>query len=112
MTLLIHKPFVAGSATATPFSDNAFDTIWTIWVLEHVPNPEQALREIRRAAKDGGLLFLAPAWDVPSWAAQGCDYHPYSDFGTGGESQPTGAAAFSGMGQNDCLARPLVHLEA
>jgi SAM-dependent methyltransferase len=79
-----HKPFVAGSATAMPFSDNTFDTIWTIWVLEHVPNPEQALREIRRVAKDGGLLFLAPAWDVPSWAAQGYDYRPYSDFGAAG----------------------------
>ena len=81
-----NKPFVAGSATAMPFSDNTFDTIWTIWVLEHVPNPEQALREIRRVAKDGGLLFLAPAWDVPSWAAQGYDYRPYSDFGTSGKA--------------------------
>jgi SAM-dependent methyltransferase len=80
-----HKPFVAGSATALPFSDNTFDTIWTIWVLEHVPNPEQALREIRRVAKDGSLLFLAPAWDVTPWAAQGYEYHPYSDFGTAGK---------------------------
>ncbi len=80
-----HKPFVAGSATAMPFSDNTFDTIWTIWVLEHVPNPEQALREIRRVANDGGLLYLAPAWDVPPWAAQGLDYRPYSDFGFAGK---------------------------
>ena len=80
-----HKTFVAGSATAMPFSDSTFNTVWTIWVLEHVPNPEQALREIRRVAMDGGLLFLAPAWDVPSWAAQGYDYRPYSDFGTVGK---------------------------
>jgi SAM-dependent methyltransferase len=80
-----HKPFVEGSATAMPFSDNTFGAIWTIWVLEHVINPEQALQEIRRVSKDRGLLYLAPAWDVASWASQGYDYRPYSDFGTVGK---------------------------
>ncbi|QOY87792.1 class I SAM-dependent methyltransferase [Paludibaculum fermentans] len=80
-----HKPFVMGSATAMPFAENTFDAGWSIWVLEHVPNPEQALREIRRVSKDGAVLFLLPSWDAPPWAAQGYDVRPYSDFGPGGK---------------------------
>jgi len=56
-----HKPFVLGSATSMPLADNSFDLVWSIDVLEHVPNPEQALREIRRVAKDGAILYLSPA---------------------------------------------------
>ena len=43
-----HKPFILGSATALPFQDNSYDALWSIWVIEHVPNPEQAFREMRR----------------------------------------------------------------
>jgi SAM-dependent methyltransferase len=79
-----HKPFVLGSATALPFPNDAFDAVWSIWVLEHVPNPEQALREMRRVVKDGGLLYLFPAWGATTWAAQGYDVRPYTDLGMGG----------------------------
>ena len=75
-----HKRFVLGSATAMPFPDNSFDGVWSIWVLEHVPNPEQALLDIRRVAKKNAVLFLYPAWDNTDWAAQGYDVRPYSDF--------------------------------
>jgi SAM-dependent methyltransferase len=79
------KPFVLGSATALPFRDNQVDAVWSIWVVEHVPNPEQAFREMRRVVKDGGLLYLFPAWDCPPWAAQGYAVRPYSDFGVKGK---------------------------
>ena len=80
-----HKPFVLGSATALPFRDNAYDAVWSIWVLEHVPNPEQALREMRRVVINGGLLYLFPAWGAAPWAAQGYDVRPYSNLGLGGK---------------------------
>lgn len=80
-----HKPFVLGSATSLPFRDGEFDAVWTIWVLEHVPNPEQALSEMRRVVKPGGLLYLAPAWFCTRWAAQGYMVRPYSEFGLGGK---------------------------
>ncbi len=79
-----HKKFVLGSATAMPFPDNSFDAAWSIFVFEHVPNPEQALRECRRVLRDGALIFLLPAWNVPNWSANGYPVRPYSDFDLGG----------------------------
>jgi SAM-dependent methyltransferase len=79
-----HKPFVLGSATALPFSDNQFDATWSIFVLEHIATPEQALREMRRVTKDGGFIYLYPAWSCSSWSADGYEVRPYSDFGLGG----------------------------
>ena len=75
-----HKPFVEASATNMPFKDGEFDAIWTINTLEHVPKPEQALSEMRRVLKDQGLLYLQPAWQCRSWAAEGYQARPYSDF--------------------------------
>ena len=80
-----HKRFVHGTATAMPFGDDSFDAAWSIWVLEHIPNPEAALSEIRRVVKPGGLLYLQPAWDCKPWAAQGYEVRPYADFGIGGK---------------------------
>jgi SAM-dependent methyltransferase len=81
----LHKPFVQASATELPFADGTFDAVWSIWVLEHVPNPEQALREICRVVKDGGYILLRPAWDVDAWAAQGYEVRPYGDLGWKGK---------------------------
>jgi SAM-dependent methyltransferase len=80
-----HKPFVQGSATQMPFSDSTFDVAWSIWVVEHVPTPEQALSEIRRVVKDKGYILLRPAWNVDSWASEGYEVRPYSDFGFWGK---------------------------
>jgi SAM-dependent methyltransferase len=80
-----HKPFVQGSATDLPFADNEFDSAWTVWVLEHVDAPEKGFAELRRVVKPGGLLYLFPAWNCTSWAAQGYAVRPYSDFGLTGK---------------------------
>ncbi len=80
-----HKRFVQADARAIPFPDGEFDLIWTVFVLEHVPNPEQALREMRRVLKPGGILFLAPAWLCSDLAPNGYPVRPYSDFGIGGK---------------------------
>jgi SAM-dependent methyltransferase len=75
-----HKPFVEASATQMPFADSSFDGLWSIWVLEHIPNCEKALLEMRRVVKPGGYLFLYPAWEVDWFAAQGYRVRPFSDF--------------------------------
>jgi len=74
-----HKPFVPASATAMPFHDHEFDVVWSIWTLEHIPNPEQALREIRRVVKDKGLIYLRATWNCSPYAAQGYSVRPYSN---------------------------------
>lgn len=75
-----HKKFVLGSATAMPFADSEFGAAWSIWVLEHVPNPEHALLEIRRVVKDGGYVLLLPAFNCGEWLADGHLVRPYADF--------------------------------
>src|ERR1051325_8880059 len=80
-----HKKFVVGTATALPFADDSFDGIWSIWVFEHVPNPEQAFREMRRVIRNNGVIYLLPAWNADPWAAEGYAVRPYSDFGLPGK---------------------------
>jgi len=76
----VHKPFITASATELPFADSSFDVLWTVTVLEHVPDPERALGEIWRVLKPGGYLFLAPSWQCRSWSAEGYPVRPYRDF--------------------------------
>jgi Methylase involved in ubiquinone/menaquinone biosynthesis len=75
-----HKSFVEASATHMPFPDNSFDALWSFRVLEHIPNPERALLEMRRIVKPGGYILLDVANDVDRYAAQGYRVRPYSDF--------------------------------
>ncbi len=74
-----HKPFVQGSALELPFDDNSFDVSWTVWTLEHVPDPEKAMQELRRVTKPGGMIFFFPAWNCTSWAATGYEVRPYEN---------------------------------
>ena len=74
-----HAPFVNGSALAMPFADNTFDGAWSIWVLEHISEPEQMLAEMRRVVKPDGSIFLCVAYSVDSWIAQGLHKRAFSE---------------------------------
>ena len=52
-------PDVVGSATDIPLGDASFDTVVCTEVLEHVPDPLRALREMYRVLKPGGYLILS-----------------------------------------------------
>jgi ubiquinone/menaquinone biosynthesis C-methylase UbiE len=54
---LPHQTAVEGDLEAMPFADGSFSTVICTEVLEHVPYPGLALREIRRVLKPGGALI-------------------------------------------------------
>ena len=49
-----------------PFSDNSFDVVLTSAVLEHLGDPEHALKELHRVVKKGGLVGVVNTdWGDP-----------------------------------------------
>jgi SAM-dependent methyltransferase len=75
----LRKPFVCAPAESLPFPDGRFDGIWSYAVLEHVENPENALAEMRRVLKPGGILILAPAWQCRPWAGREYAWKPFAE---------------------------------
>lgn len=64
------RPDVFADAQRLPFPNDSFDTVILMDVLEHLPQPEAAIVEARRALKPGGTLvvqvpFLYPLHDEP-----------------------------------------------
>ncbi|MBD3366307.1 methyltransferase domain-containing protein [candidate division WWE3 bacterium] len=50
-----------GGAENLPFEDASFDVVVSLWVLEHLENPEKVFAEVTRVLKPGGyFLFAAP----------------------------------------------------
>lgn len=47
-----------GSAENLPFRENRFDIVTCFDVIEHVPDQEKAIQEIKRVLKPGGLACL------------------------------------------------------
>jgi SAM-dependent methyltransferase len=50
--------FVLGGGEALPFSDERFDRVVSVCVLEHTKDDLRVLREVRRVLKPGGLFAL------------------------------------------------------
>jgi len=74
------RPDVFGDAQHLPFADGAMNTVLMVDVLEHIPNPRQALAEVARCLGPKGTLvlivpFLYPIHDTPHdyqrWTAHG-----------------------------------------
>jgi len=78
-TMYKTRPTVFGDAHQPPFERNSIDTIALLEVLEHVTDPETALRESCKLLRANGVLlmsmpFLYPIHDAPA------DYQRFTKF--------------------------------
>jgi SAM-dependent methyltransferase len=60
-----------GSIDAIPVEDASFDVVVCLQVLEHVPDPAAAVRELRRVVRPGGRVLASTHGIYP--------YHPNPD---------------------------------
>lgn len=51
--------FVTGSILGIPFEDNYFDIITSFETLEHIPDHEKAICELKRVLHPNGMLFIS-----------------------------------------------------
>lgn len=73
------KPDVLWNGITMPFGDNSFDVVMSTEVLEHIPNPDIYLLEVKRVLKPDGIFFftvpfLMSLHEVPH------DYYRYTPY--------------------------------
>lgn len=74
------KPDIVGSAEEIPLEDAGIDSVLCTQVLEHVPHPDKALKEIARVLRTGGKVIIT----IPQWNElheEPHDYFRYTCFG-------------------------------
>lgn len=59
--------FSQASIFEIPYPDNSFDFVFCHRVLQHTPDPEEALRCVARKVKPGGVLFVHSYHKTPNY---------------------------------------------
>lgn len=76
--------FIAGDAQELPFSQDFFDVVVMMDVLEHLDNPQKAILEIKRVLKPGGIFhFYVPCEGQPFtlvWFLRKINFLNFRDF--------------------------------
>jgi 2-polyprenyl-3-methyl-5-hydroxy-6-metoxy-1,4-benzoquinol methylase len=88
--------FVTGSIEDAPFESNSFDLVTAFDVLEHVPHPEVALREIARLLSPTGTVVASVPIESP---ILGLIRYVYLRGGRRGEIHPHWEGTFQGLRQ-------------
>jgi SAM-dependent methyltransferase len=78
-----YHPDIVGDVMDMPMPDDSYDAIFCLAILEHVPRPLDAVRELRRVLKPGGTIFLYVPFLSPYHAMPGYygDYFRYTEDG-------------------------------
>lgn len=74
------KLSLVGDAQAIPLKSDSFDTILCTEILEHVAEPQQALKEMFRVLRRSGILILTTPQRAPIHAAPH-DYYRFTRYG-------------------------------
>lgn len=59
--------FIRASGLQLPFADNSFDKVICAEVLEHIPDYQAMLLEVRRVLKPGGIFAASVPRFFPEW---------------------------------------------
>ncbi len=62
----------------TTFEDGSIGTLFCIDILEHIPDPIKASKEICRVLKSNGTCFISTPWEFPYQKEN--EYAPYKDY--------------------------------
>jgi SAM-dependent methyltransferase len=93
---------IVSSIDSLPFEDGTFDAAMLTQVLEHVPSPEDVLRETFRVLRpDGSLLATVPfVWEEHE---QPFDFYRYSSEGVRHLLESTGFVDVRVTARTDCF---------
>jgi len=58
---------LVGDGVILPFPSDSFDLVSSWWVFEHIPTPGEALREMVRVARPGGVIVIRAQDARTSW---------------------------------------------
>lgn len=70
---------IEGDARALPIESSSVDFIFSFAALEHIPEVENAFKEIERILKPNGIAVLNPAWNCRTWTVKKLEQRPYSE---------------------------------
>ncbi len=60
---------IVADATSLPFKDNSVDMLISESTIEHTPNMERVIKEMRRVVKPGGFVYVSIPFLVPFHAS-------------------------------------------
>lgn len=88
-------PDLIGDAQRLPFRDGSVDTILATELIEHLPQPQQFLKEARRLLRAGGVLivsapFMEPVHEEPR------DFRRFTEYGLRGIVEENGFVVRNG----------------
>jgi len=83
---------IVADAEFLPFRDNSFDLVYSRNVLEHLPNPLNALCEQKRVCKEGGRISIITD-NAGFWAYHILGHHTRPVLRTGGRDLYHGTRA-------------------